>query len=75
LDQFQVWDNELEIGAQAWTNQCITNHDCPDCRTVERFKVGQNLYEFGHFSGSWERSVQGWYDEVEDFNNTFVDPF
>ena len=77
----QTWDKELEVMAQVWAEQCITNcmvnscHDCPRCRKSKRFSVGQNYYNFGHFSGSWERSVQGWYDEVVDFNQSFVSPF
>ena len=78
---FQTWDEELEIMAQVWAEQCVTNcmvnscHDCPKCRKTNRFFTGQNYYNFGHFSGSWERSVQGWYDEVADFNKSFVYPF
>ncbi len=69
------YDAELEAEAQAWADQCVRNHECPRCRTLPRFKVGQNLFWFGHFTGSWEKSVKGWYDEVADFNNTFVYPF
>lgn len=72
---FQVWDNELELEAQTWADQCIRDHDCPECRTLDRFKVGQNLYWFGYLSGSWEVAVNGWYDEVADFNSSFVFPF
>ena len=78
---FQTWDEELETMAQVWAEQCITNcmvnscHDCGKCRKSKRFFTGQNYYNFGHFSGSWEKSVQGWYDEVADFNRSFVSPF
>ena len=78
---FQTWDEELEAMAQVWAEQCITNcmvnscHDCGKCRKSKRFFTGQNYYNFGHFSGSWEKSVQGWYDEVADFNRSFVSPF
>ena len=53
----------------------MVDHDCNDCRKLDRFKVGQNLYWFGHLSGSWEQAVHGWYDEVADFNSSFVFPF
>jgi len=26
------YDLELEAEAQAWTDRCIRNHECPDCR-------------------------------------------
>ncbi|XP_059086443.1 uncharacterized protein LOC131883108 isoform X1 [Tigriopus californicus] len=70
-----TYDEELEFEAQSWADQCIRNHECPQCRSLDRFKVGQNLFWFGHFSGSWEKSVKGWYDEVVDFNSSFVFPF
>ncbi len=75
LQYKQTYDEELEIEAQTWADQCVRGHDCPDCRTLDRFKVGQNLFWYGHFTGSWKRSVQGWYDEVVDFNSSFVYPF
>ena len=70
-----TYDEELEYEAQTWTDQCVRGHECPNCRTLDRFKVGQNLFWYGHFVGSWERSVEGWYDEVVDFNSSFVEPF
>jgi len=70
-----TYDEELEVEAQAWADQCVRNHECPECRTLDRFKVGQNLFWYGHFVGSWEESVAGWYDEVADFNASFVYPF
>ena len=36
---FKEWDEELEIEAQTWADQCITDHDCPQCRDLERFQV------------------------------------
>nr|ACO10210.1 Venom allergen 5.02 precursor [Caligus rogercresseyi] len=74
-----TWDEELAIEAQTWADQCITDHDCPSCRKLSRFPVGQNLYSFGHipgiFEGSWKRAINGWYDEVVDFRRDHVDPF
>ncbi|XP_040583926.1 uncharacterized protein [Lepeophtheirus salmonis] len=74
-----AWDGELALEAQTWADQCITDHDCPSCRKLSRFSVGQNLYSFGHipgiFEGSWKRAISGWYDEVVDFKNNHVDPF
>lgn len=70
-----TWDDEMELMAQVWSERCIVDHDCPDCRRSRRFAVGQNLFWFGHRSGSWKRSVDGWYDEVKDFNSTYVYPY
>ena len=46
------------------------SHDCNACRKLPRFKVGQNLYQFGYLprNGNWKAAVDGWYDEVKDFN-------
>ncbi len=36
-----VWDNELEMIAQRWANQCIIDND--DMRDVDLEAVGQNI--------------------------------
>ena len=68
----QTWDDELAAAAQAWAERCKVSHDCSSCRKLPRFKVGQNLYQFGYLprgpNGNWEAAVDGWYGEVEDFN-------
>ena len=76
LSRYQTWDEELEIEAQTWTDQCIRNHECPNCRTLSRFKVGQNLYWYGYPANNWiDTAINGWYDEVADFNSSYVTPF
>ena len=73
----QTWDDELAAAAQAWAERCTVNHDCSSCRKVPRFKVGQNLSQFGYLpmGTSWEMAVGGWYDEVKDFNGKYVKQF
>lgn len=34
LHVFQVWDEELATVAQKHADQCIFQHDCPECRSV-----------------------------------------
>lgn len=74
-----IWDNELARVAQAHADQCKFDHDCADCRRVERFGVGQNLYIYKQSirkaATNWKRAVTDWYDEVEIFSNKKVEPF
>ncbi|XP_071550655.1 uncharacterized protein [Panulirus ornatus] len=73
------WDDELARVAQGHADQCLFKHDCPDCRRVSRFGVGQNLFiSFqSNFDTSvqWERAIQAWYNEVADFNPKDIHPF
>ena len=36
LSNLQVWDEELAAVAQAHADQCKFEHDCADCRRVDR---------------------------------------
>ncbi|CAL1261139.1 unnamed protein product [Larinioides sclopetarius] len=74
-----VWDDELASIAQKWANQCKFKHDCPDCRKVERFFVGQNIYTI---SSTGEAKTKNWgsltdtfYEEVKDFDKNNIKPF
>ncbi|XP_063859648.1 venom allergen 5-like [Scylla paramamosain] len=74
------WDEELAAVAQRHADQCDFNHECSDCRRVDRFNVGQNLYQYSR-SGyndhdpDWRAAIYGWYDEVGDFPADVVDSF
>ncbi|GBL94642.1 CRISP/Allergen/PR-1, partial [Araneus ventricosus] len=74
-----VWDDELASIAQKWANQCEFKHDCPDCRKVERFSVGQNLYTISSTgeaeSKNWENMIDSFYEEVKDFDKNSIKPF
>ena len=55
--------------AQRLADQCVFSHDCADCRQVERFRVGQNLYQSfntrpGDLSQEWTQAVDSWYREI-----------
>nr|P85840.1 RecName: Full=Venom allergen 5; AltName: Full=Antigen 5; AltName: Full=Cysteine-rich venom protein; Short=CRVP [Tityus serrulatus] len=41
------WDDELAQIAQKLADQCVFKHDCDDCRKVENFDVGQNIFTRG----------------------------
>ncbi|MPC16432.1 CRISP/Allergen/PR-1 [Portunus trituberculatus] len=75
----QAWDEELAAVAQRHADQCVFEHECPDCRRVDRFGVGQNL--FISFQSNldlriqWSRAILSWYDEVADFPNTSIHPY
>ena len=72
----QVWDTELARVAQVHADQCVFSHDCADCRRVDRFRVGQNLYIYKQTIRpapvDWERAVTSWYEEVSMFSNKKV---
>ncbi|KAF2349105.1 CAP domain, partial [Trinorchestia longiramus] len=74
-----VWDAELAAVAQRHADQCRFKHDCSECRAVERFPVGQNLYMSyatdGDLGGGWKEAVYGWFNEVKSFPNSYIDPF
>ena len=73
------WDPELAAIAQMHADQCQFEHDCSDCRKVDRFRVGQNLYIYKQTIRRapvhWERAVGSWYEEVEMFSRRKVSPF
>ena len=66
------WDQELSEVAQRLADQCVFQHDCGDCRQVQRFRVGQNLYQSfatrpGDLSTEWKKAVETWYNEITGF--------
>ncbi|XP_045131762.1 CRISP/Allergen/PR-1-like [Portunus trituberculatus] len=64
------WDEELATVAQRHADQCVFEHDCNECRKVERFSVGQNIYmTMASFKdkSDWSGAVTAWYDEVAQF--------
>ncbi|XP_035225475.1 CRISP/Allergen/PR-1-like [Stegodyphus dumicola] len=74
-----AWDDELASIAQKWAEQCIYDHDCDECRQVDRFDVGQNLYRAGNSdkptTHDWDKMVKKWYDEVSIFDKSYIKPF
>lgn len=70
------WDGELARVAQRLADQCKFAHDCSDCRRVQRFKVGQNLYQsFTTRVGTnvdWQKAINSWYDEISQFPTSSV---
>ncbi|CAH1173570.1 unnamed protein product [Phaedon cochleariae] len=75
------YDRELEFIAQCWANACKGNplvHDV--CRRSHKFEyVGQNLGSVSSTSPnidlvkSLKELILGWYDEVADYNSTWID--
>ncbi|GFW45229.1 hypothetical protein TNCV_4733371 [Trichonephila clavipes] len=75
-----VWDEELATVAQKHADQCIFAHDCPECRSVEAFSVGQNIATRAKTGNTlpvpdWESTIQSLYDEVKDFYPKWISPF
>ena len=51
-----------------WT--VAASHDCAECRSVPRWRVGQNLYQgFSSRPGppQWDQAVTAWYNEIDQF--------
>ena len=67
-----VWDEELAVSAQRWTDQCVSGHDHNRRVPSEKF-VGQNYAETSSSVNSgvtdYTKFVQMWYDEVKDFKS------
>ena len=58
------WDNELAWVSQGLADTCKFGHDCNDCRSVSRFRVGQNLYQsYKTRSGArdWKAAMDAWF--------------
>ncbi|KAF2352825.1 CAP domain [Trinorchestia longiramus] len=74
-----IWDEELALIAQRHTDQCVFEHECADCRQVERFGVGQNLYmafeSSADLTTSWDSAIDAWYDEVGLMPNSEVSSY
>ncbi|XP_022706242.1 CRISP/Allergen/PR-1-like isoform X2 [Varroa jacobsoni] len=64
------WDAELAKIAQAHANLCRFEHDCRDCRQIDRFKsVGQNIFTVwlssrdNHPAIGWRQAIDSWFEE------------
>ena len=62
--------------AQRHADQCKFAHDCSECRQVDRFSVGQNLFIMKQSvrpaPADWQRVVGKWYGEVASFGRDQV---
>ncbi|XP_028130822.1 venom allergen 3 [Diabrotica virgifera virgifera] len=74
------YSKELETIAQCHTNKCVFEHD--KCRrSAAHGWVGQNLGLRSSTATDNDNeavikgAIQSWFDEVKDFNNTWVDSF
>ena len=50
-------------------------HDCADCRKVQRFKVGQNLYQSFNtrkVGPNWRKAIDSWFNEIDGFPSSSV---
>lgn len=63
-----VWDDELTWIAQSHANQCHFAHDCNQCRQVDEFAVGQNLFKTmsnsPYLQANWTKAIHSFYDEI-----------
>nr|CAD7195292.1 unnamed protein product [Timema douglasi] len=73
------WDEELEIIATRWADQCQhfkTDKPHDECRDSERFAVGQNIAAVSQRDASPQDPVElaeSWFiGEVSNFNNEWV---
>lgn len=74
------WDEELSKVAQKLADQCVFKHDCDECRKVENFDVGQNLYQASIISSKppsahWGDAISSWYSEIHRFTPESINPF
>lgn len=77
-----VWNEELELSAQRWADQCTIGEDRIRDK-LDGTKVGQNYYCGIHPTQETEESVQAgvsvavqsWYDEISKFSHWMIEPF
>lgn len=65
-----TWDDELARVAQARADSCEFGHECRDCRRVNRFKVGQNIYRARDNrleSPEWGHVIRSFFSEIDLF--------
>ena len=68
-----IWNFGLSRVAQSWSDNCIFEHDCNDCRNLlnnQTIVVGQNAFEQigGNYGSSfWTTVFNAWYNEKEYF--------
>ncbi|XP_049792275.1 venom allergen 3-like [Schistocerca nitens] len=75
------WDDELASTAQRWADRCdsfYTTRPHDECRDSPRFPVGQNVvttaYNFPLPKDVRSR-VREWYNEIDDFDPSWVSSF
>jgi len=64
------WDEELARVAQARADSCEFGHECRDCRRVNRFKVGQNIYRARDNRlepPEWTHVIRSFFSEIDMF--------
>jgi len=72
------WDEELAKVAQRHADQCKFRHDCSNCRRVERFKVGQNIYQSFSTNSErtdWRKAIDSWFNEIQSFSPRSVSSY
>lgn len=62
------WDQELADIAQIHATQCEFEHDCNQCRQVDDYQVGQNLYQrrtsWHNPTPDWSKAISSFYEEI-----------
>nr|QEE04222.1 venom allergen [Scolopendra mojiangica (nomen nudum)]QEE04223.1 venom allergen [Scolopendra mojiangica (nomen nudum)] len=71
------WDNDLAHYAQILANRCVAKHNSP---TLKKYRsVGQNIgagwSSFSEKTPKFKSFIDGWYDEVKDFDSKKIQPF
>jgi len=69
------WNDGLASLAQKWSEGCVYNHGFPP-ESVHMMapdgtqfdNLGQNLAAGGKYDDSWQKVMDDWYDEVNDYN-------
>ena len=64
------WDEELARVAQARADSCEWGHECRDCRRVDRFRVGQNIFRARDTRlepPEWAHVIRSFFSEIDLF--------
>lgn len=74
-DMLQMyWDESIAAKAQTWANNCQFEHSSSSSRTIDKMKIGENLYmsmtsqvDEDPNLMQWENGVNDWYGEIKDY--------
>ncbi|XP_051008536.1 cysteine-rich secretory protein 1-like [Acomys russatus] len=64
--QKMQWDDDAQVNAQRWADNCVYQHSPISLRTTET-RCGENLF-MSSYPASWSDVIQNWYDENEHLN-------
>ncbi|KAK0140485.1 Cysteine-rich venom protein ENH1 [Merluccius polli] len=60
------WSDALAASAQAWLDQCVSNHGPASSRTINGYEMGENLFQSAS-PVNWDSVITAWHNEVRNY--------